>query len=287
MQRFRPREGVDRVKISLIVTTYDWPDALELTLVSILGQTKRPDELVIADDGSGLETSRVIQGVLRTSRLRWRHVWHSDCGVRQSRIKNLAVRHSTGEYLIFIDHDVVLHRDFVFDHSRMAEEGTFLQGKRCLLPEDFTRKVLNTKDFVPPRIWTGGLGNRKNTFRLPLLGRWLARTKGFESSLRGCNLSMFRRDFLGADGFDEIFDGSWGREDSDMCYRLFHGGLLVKTLWFLGLQYHLYHGGVSHWDRERLDEELRRNLEEKRVRALKGFSTLSEEGIIANRSEDF
>jgi hypothetical protein len=273
------------MKISLIVTTYNWPDALELVLVSILRQTRKPDELVIADDGSRLETSQVIQGVLRTSGLRWRHVWHSDCGVRQSRIKNLAVRNSTGDYLIFVDHDVVLHKDFVFDHSRMAGEGLFLQGKRCLLSEEYTGRVLSTKDFVSPPFWAGGLGNRKNTLRLPLLGRGMSRTKRFESSLRGCNLSMFRRDFLGVDGFDEIFDGSWGREDSDICYRLFHNGVRVRDLWYMAVQYHLCHPVTRNWERERLDGELLRNVHEKRKKAIRGFSQLSEEGgIVASSS---
>ena len=96
---------------------------------------------------------------------------------------------------------------------------------------------------------------------------------------------MFQSDFLKVDGFDETFDGSWGREDSDICYRLFHAGIRVKTLWFMALQYHLYHGIILNWDRERLDGELDRNLQEKRVTALKGFSQLSSEGEIVTASK--
>ena len=36
--------------------------------------------------------------------------------------------------------------------------------------------------------------------------------------------------------------------------RLFHAGVRVKTLWFTALQYHLYHGIPTAWDRERLDQ---------------------------------
>ena len=39
--------------ISLIVTTYNRPDALRLVLDSISRQTRLPDEVVVADDGSG------------------------------------------------------------------------------------------------------------------------------------------------------------------------------------------------------------------------------------------
>ena len=98
---------------------------------------------------------------------------------------------------------------------------------------------------------------------------------------------MFKTDFLGVDGFDEVFDKSWGREDSDICYRLFHAGIRMKFLWFMALQYHLYHGTTTNWDRERLDSELQQNLAEKRVKALEGFSQLSSEGEIIAASDGF
>jgi glycosyltransferase involved in cell wall biosynthesis len=268
------------VEVSLIITTYNWPQALKVTLKSVLAQSRLPDELIVADDGSSPETSGVVSSLLSAFRMGWRHVWHEDQGVRQSRIKNLAVKYSSGAYLIFIDHDVVLHPEFIADHLSMADRGIFLQGKRVLLPAQYTAGVLRTGSFAPPPIWLRGLGNRKNAFRFPLLGRILAKAKPFETSLRGCNLSMCRSDFLEVDGFDETFDGSWGREDSDICYRLFHNGVRVKNLWSVAVQYHLHHEAAKNWEKERLDEELLRNVHEKRKKALKGFSHLSAEGVI-------
>ena len=270
--------------ISLIITTYNWPEALTLTLQSVLNQTRLPDELIVADDGSSAGTARIVKDALSAYPAKWCHVWHEDRGVRQSRIKNLAVRYSTATYLIFVDQDVVLHPEFIADHVRMAEKGIFLQGKRVLLSKEHTTEVLEQGSFVPPRFWGRSLGNRKNAFRFPLLSKMLAKPKAFETSLRGCNLSMFKSDFLAVDGFDETFDGSWGREDSDICYRLFHSGVRVKNLSFLALQYHLRHQLSEHWDRERLDSELMRNLSEKRMRALRGFSNLSSEGGVVASS---
>jgi len=266
------------VKVSLIITTYNWPEALRLAIQSALKQSKPPEELIVADDGSRPETAKVVKECLYNSDMKWVHVWHDDLGVRQSRIKNLAVKYSSGAYLIFIDHDVVLHPDFVADHVSLADRGAFLQGKRVLLPARYTAATLQRRSFDPPSVWAIGLGNRKNALRFPLLGRILAKPKRFETSLRGCNLSMHRSDFLEADGFDEVFDGSWGREDSDICYRLFHNGIRVKNLQSVALQYHLHHEVAKNWERERLDGELMRNVNEKRKRAIKGFSRLSEEG---------
>jgi len=266
------------MKSSLIITTYNWPEALQLVLRSLLAQSVMPDEILVADDGSGPDTARVIQDVLKSAHTPWRHVRHADQGVRQSRIKNLAVKFSAGDYLIFVDHDVVLHPRFVEDHLSMACTGSFLQGKRVLLDAKYTSDATAKGFFRPPGLCTRGLGNRKNVFRFPFMGRLLAKPKNFERSLRGCNLSLFRDDFIRVDGFDEAFDGSWGREDSDLCYRLFHGGVSVRTLWFMALQYHLFHQVVTGWERERLDTELARNLREQRTRAVKGFSCLSSEG---------
>ena len=97
---------------------------------------------------------------------------------------------------------------------------------------------------------------------------------------------MYKSDFLKVDGFDETFDGTWGREDSDICYRLFHAGVRIKFLWFMAIQYHLYHGSTPNWDRTRLDHELRQNLAEQRVKAFKGFSKLSSEGGIVAGSKN-
>ncbi len=275
------------VRTALIITTYNWPEALSLTLQSVLRQTMKPYEVVVADDGSEARTARVVDELLNSSTLRWCLVRHDDLGVRQSRIKNLAAKHSQASYLIFVDHDVVLHPDFVADHVVEAEKGVFLQGKRALLPQSATREILTGGRFRAPPLVTRGLGNSKNTLRLPALGRLLARPRRFSTSLRGCNLSMFRSDFITVDGFDETYDQSWGREDSDICYRLFHAGVRVKHLWFAALQYHLYHPVATNWDRERLDGELEQNLRERRVKALRGFSQLSPEGGIIAASPGF
>ena len=43
-----------KLKTSLIITTYNWPEALLLVLKSVEEQSIRPDEVVIADDGEEL-----------------------------------------------------------------------------------------------------------------------------------------------------------------------------------------------------------------------------------------
>lgn len=272
------------MKISLIITTYNWPEALSVILDSVLGQTRHPHDVIIADDGSGPETADVVLKMLKASGLRWRHVWHEDKGIRQARIKNLGVRYAEGDYFIFIDHDVALHPAFVEDHAGACVEGCFLQGKRVFLPESMSKRYMKQGIFSPPSPFVGKLENRKNAFRIPSVGRVIGRQKVFQRSLRGCNLSMYRKDFMAVDGYDETFDQLWGREDSDICYRLYHNGVKIVNLWFSALQYHLHHDSIKNKTKDRLDQELERCLRTKRKRALHGFSHLSQEGYIVTES---
>lgn len=273
-------------RAAIIISTYNWPAALGLVLRSALAQSVTDFEIVVADDGSRVETAEAVEAVLGPSAIPWRHVRQEDTGFRQSRVRNLGVRHARAPYLIFIDHDVLLHRDFVADHLRLSGPGSFLVGKRCFLPPDATDRLLReglTGDWWP-RPWLAGLENRKNAAHCPAVGRWLAGPRTFQTALRGCNLSVSREDFLRVDGFDETYDGVWGREDSDFCYRLFHAGAVCRNLWFTGLQAHLHHATRKRQGRDHLDDELDRVRQERRQVARRGFSRMDTEGGIVAAS---
>jgi len=273
-------------KAAIIVTTYNWPAALGLVLQSALAQSDSAFELVIADDGSKPETAQMVVATLGASAARWCHVRQEDSGIRQSRARNLGVRHSTAPLLIFIDHDTPLHTDFVADHIRLAGEGLFVQGKRCLLSKEHSARLLRgglRSDWWPSP-WSRGLLNRKNAVHWPALGRWFASPSRFESSIRSCNMAVRREDYLHVDGFDELYDGEWGREDSDLAYRLFHSGVRCRNAWFVALQAHLDHPWIKRRARGPLDDELDLMRRERRTRAVRGFSHLDGEGTIVAKS---
>lgn len=268
------------MKVSLILTTYNWPQALSVTLNSVLQQTYPDFEIIIADDGSSDKTVAAVRQALEATTLPWCLVRHRDDGIRQARVKNMGVRFASGDYFIFIDHDVALHPEFISDHVRCAETRTFLQGKRVFLSPPLTQRYLQTGCFSPPHPWALGLENRKNGLRLLGLAHWVNRKKRFQVTLRGCNLSMHRETFMTIDGYDELFDGLWGREDSDICYRMFNQGIQIKNLWLAGIQYHLHHPSIKRKGRDRLDDELDRCLKNKRMAAIQGYSKMSSEGVV-------
>ena len=129
--------------VSLIITTYNWPRALYLCLDSVMQQTVMPSEILVADDGSGISTRDVVRHFQNISPVPVRHIWHEDNGFRLAAIRNKAIAASKGKYIIQIDGDLILQRNFIQDHMLFAREGCFVTGSRGIITELLTRKVLS------------------------------------------------------------------------------------------------------------------------------------------------
>ena len=114
--------------ISVIISTYNAPRWLEKVIWGYEAQSFRDFELVIADDGSGEETRKLIERYQKDSEIRIRHVWHEDDGFRKCTIMNAAIRESKGAYLVFSDGDCIPRGDFLEQHVRYRQEGFFLSG---------------------------------------------------------------------------------------------------------------------------------------------------------------
>ena len=52
---------------SLVIATYNWPEALAAVLATVRAQVVLPTEVVIADDGSGAPTRRVVDAAAAVS----------------------------------------------------------------------------------------------------------------------------------------------------------------------------------------------------------------------------
>ena len=127
---------------SLIICTYNWPEALKLVLSSAISQSIKPDEIIIADDGSDNSTANVIQNFKKLSSIPIIHSWQEDLGCRIPHSRNRAISKSNFDYIIMIDGDTVLHHDFVKDHLRFARKIVYIQGSRVLLQPNLTRDIL-------------------------------------------------------------------------------------------------------------------------------------------------
>ena len=158
------------ISTSLIISTYNRSDALELCVKSVLRQSLLPDEIIIADDGSKEDTRELIHQLAASSEVPIIHVWHEDLGFRLASIRNKAIAKASKEYIIQIDGDIVLHKDFVKDHVRFAKKGSFVTGSRVLIREGLTQKMLAERNCMIS-IHDKGTKNTINGVHLPWLSQ--------------------------------------------------------------------------------------------------------------------
>ncbi len=227
------------MKCSLIITTYNWPEALELSLRSALAQSEPPDEVIVADDGSGQATAEVVARYASSSSVPVVHSWQADEGFRASASRNKAIALARSGYVVIVDGDMLLHPDFIADHKRLARKGSFIQGSRVLVSQVATENRLKSKE-ISIGLFGQGIANRKNAMRLPFLAGVLASPNQELPGIRSCNMSFFREDCLTINGFNEEFRG-WGREDSEFAVRMFNSGVLRRNVRFSAIAAHLWH----------------------------------------------
>jgi len=238
-------------RVSLIVITYERPDALAAVLETVRRQKRFPDELIVADDGSGIETHRVIERHASSAPYPVIHVRQPHEGYRVARLRNLAAARATHPLIVFVDGDMLLHPEFVADHQRYARHGSFTQGMRLPLDATLTRRLLANPGAIP----SGGVGGFRRLYAVhaPRVSPLLGGLGNLVVAVKSCNLAVWREDLLAVNGFNEDFTG-WGPEDKELAARLAHHGVRSRTLLFGGIAFHLHHAPAS---RERIAENER------------------------------
>lgn len=268
--------------ISVIVTTYNRPDALAAVLRSLARQTDADFEVIVADDGSAVATARTITEWVARMPVPLRHVWHEDRGFRAAEIRNRAIRASRGSYCVFLDGDCLARPDFVAVHRKLAEPGWFVTGNRILLSRELTERILG-EGLEPERwgfaSWIAYRSRRHVNRFVPLLVLELGSLRKLRPrrwlDARSCNTAFWRADLDRLDGFDAAFTG-WGREDSDIFVRAIHAGIHRKDGWFGPGVLHLWHPEADRSWLSENDQRLEEVLAGDRVRAKRGLSWLSE-----------
>ncbi|MFQ5529342.1 MAG: glycosyltransferase family 2 protein [Gemmatimonadota bacterium] len=234
-------------QIGVIVSAYERPQALAMVLASLCEQTYRRFEIVVADDGSGQSTRRLVEQVAAEGRVRLRHVWHEDLGFRLAAIRNRAIAVLETDYLLFMDGDCLVRSNFLARHARLAERGRFVRGSRVHLGRELTAEALDTGLDVhqwSTLRWLGQrLSGRVDRFTplvsLPLGGLRKMSPRKWDGS-KGCNLAVWRDDAIAVNGFDESYQG-WGSEDNDFVVRLIRLGVYRKDGRCAAPVLHLWH----------------------------------------------
>ncbi len=255
---------------TLITPTYNWAEALELLLLSILNQTIIPNEVIIADDGSNENTKELIKKFQSTFPVPLIHIWHEDNKNQKPKIMNKGIATAKNDYIIEIDGDIIMNKYFIEDHLSFAEKGIYLYGSRVNIQESFLPELFlkKKKHF---NLFSKGIKKRARTIRIPYLMNFAKITTERSSKLRGCNMSFWKSDFIKINGFNENLVG-WGIDDSEMIQRLHNIGIKGKRLKNTAIAYHIYHKEQSRSQLDINDAILKQTTENKLTFIEKGIN---------------
>jgi len=234
--------------ISILLATYNWPQALKLCLESLATQTDRQFEIIIADDGSTESTKHVIEVFQAANEIPITHLWQEDQGFRKTKILNQAIAAAHGSYLIFLDGDCIVQPDFVANHRALAQSGFLVTGSRVLLNEKFTQELLTwpswnfacfSAKLLPKRL--SGEINKYWPLKIKFgNGAWRDYKKFVWRRIKGCNMACWKSDAESINGFDETMTG-WGHEDADFVFRLQRHHIQRKSGSWSTEVLHLFH----------------------------------------------
>lgn len=276
------------MKASVIVPTYNRPEELILALKSLARQSRLPDEVIVADDGSGEKTRRAVEEFARSPGCPFPviHAWQEDRGFRKPMILNEAVRRSSGDYLVFIDGDCMAHPRFIDSHLSFAEPRAILGGKRVELGRALSARALERGEPSPGTLrgllWDSMVGDTRKVeeavrIASPVLRTFLHRDRISDNGIWGCNFSIPRALFYSINGCDEEFtDGSI--EDNDLGIRVLNGGGRVRSVRALAIVFHLWHAATWGFGSEKYLQNrriLERRIALKETRCLRGIVDFS------------
>ncbi|RBQ31269.1 family 2 glycosyl transferase [Arcobacter sp. FW59] len=248
--------------VSLIITTYNWKEALDAVLKSVTKQIVLPDEVIVADDGSKIDTKKLIESWQKIFPVPLIHSWQEDDGFRAAQSRNKAIAKANSDFIVMIDGDMVLSKKFISDYKESAKIGYFIQGGRVITDKECSEKIISS-DYIP-HFFTKGIKNRKNTISCSFLSKLFSFERNSDKGTRTCNFGCWKKDLIEVNGFNNDFVG-WGREDSEFVIRMLNAGKKRLYLKFVAVAFHLYHNENARASLKENDKLLQETIDKKLI----------------------
>lgn len=235
------------LEISVVISTYNNSDWLHKVLWSYKHQTFQNFELVIADDGSSVETKKCVDAFAKTVTQPVKHVWHKDEGFQKTKILNKAILKCEADYVLFTDGDCIARADFLQTHMDCRESGYFLSGGYFKLPMNISKEINKTDieqqncfdiNWLKIRGLKSTFKNNKITSSI-IFAKLLNKFTTTKATWNGHNSSGWKEDILAVNGFDERMQ--YGGEDRELGERMFNNGIIAKQIRYIAICVHLDH----------------------------------------------
>lgn len=195
-------------QVSVVVPTFNRLGRLRHVIAALEAQTFARDEyeIVVVSDGSSDGTDDYLEGLQSRANVRC----FSQANRGPAAARNFGVEKARGEFVAFIDDDVVAQPNLLAEHMRTHQEAgreVVVVGP-LLSPEDF--------DMAPWVYWEQEMLMKQYKAILDKL--WEPTARQFYTG----NASLRRSHVVAAGGFDETFRRA---EDVELAYRLASRGL--------------------------------------------------------------
>jgi len=227
------------MKVSIIIPLYKDLKALKVVLKALERQTYKKFEIIIAEDDESQDTIEFLKNYKHLNIL---HISQPDTGRNKVIIQNKAIIKASGNYLFFIDGDIVPYKDFIEYSLQIAKPKRVLTGRRVNLDEETTKLIkkgnIDIQDIENNYLsflWKNrnnkearaeqGIQINPNSF----LYKTIISKRNRNTEILGCNFSCFKDDIIAINGFDEEYHPlATLADDTDLTWR------------FQGMNYKLY-----------------------------------------------
>lgn len=193
---------------SVVIPTYNRLARLRQVINGLEQQAYRAEsyEVIVISDGSTDGTDGYLETYRGTLRLRWL----SQANKGPAAARNAGVQAAAGEYILFVDDDLVPEPQLLEEHARSHHEadGDVVVLGPLLTPDGF--------EMAPWVRWEQEMLMKQ--YNAMLRGDWQATARQFYTG----NASLRRSYIIAAGGFDENFRRA---EDVELAYRLANNGL--------------------------------------------------------------
>lgn len=214
---------------SIVISFYERLSHLKCCLDALSFCAKDFDEVVITDDGSKDSTVNNLKKIITNYTFPITYVSQPKQGFRSAAARNNGIRHSRGDYLIFLDCDFLVLPDTIKYHLDMAKPGRFVAGACKYLTEAQSRIVLDS--MLSPDLIEQYYRELPDREIIVQHRRFIKRTLMIKLHLAspvkqslGGHFSIYKKDIEYINGYNENFVG-WGGEDEDLGIRLVAAGI--------------------------------------------------------------